>query len=251
MKRELMERILKELHEGNKLESILKACYQEEIPLSFDCFQEKVIEKLGIDQESYETGKPSQKLRAYTIALEEEFLRQRSKEVEKGEMIDEDLQKLEKYCQEHEVFAMAAVQIGIPKRIIYLKNTTLENVEEEGYDEHRVLINPVILKREGLTKYWEACASCLDYTGLVARPYRIVVEYQTISGEKQKETFEGFESTVLSHEYDHLNGILHPDVALELKWMDKEERKAFREIHGYEILWKEGDYEKLLEQVKA
>ncbi len=54
--------------------------------------------------------------------------------------------------------------------------------EEKKYNEARVLINPVIKKREGLTEYWEACASCLDNFGRVLRPYRIDVEYYDIKG---------------------------------------------------------------------
>ena len=38
---------------------------------------------------------------------------------------------LDKYCKEEEVLAMAAVQLGIPKRIIYLKNTNLNIVNKK------------------------------------------------------------------------------------------------------------------------
>jgi peptide deformylase len=104
----------------------------------------------------------------------------------------------------------------------------------------------VIIKRTGLTKYWEACASCLDNTGLISRPYKITVEYYDEKWQRKKEIFKGFEATVLSHEYDHLNGILHIDIAEEILVMNKEERKIFREEHGYEIIAKNGDYEKHL-----
>ena len=157
------------------------------------------------------------------------------------------------YCKENEVMAMAAVQLGIPKRLVYLKNTNLEIInklqtdesteEENNYNEARVLINPVIIKREGLTKYWEACASCLDNVGLVKRPYRIFVEYYDINGNKQSEIFEGFESTVLSHEMDHLDGILHMDIAEEVLVMTQEERKKLRQKQGYSIINKQGDFE--------
>lgn len=78
---------------------------------------------------------------------------------------------------------MAAVQLGISKRLIYLKNTNLDVVnrmqndslkeEDKNYNEARVLINPTIIKSEGITEYWEACASCLDNCRLVFRPYKI------------------------------------------------------------------------------
>ena len=155
---------------------------------------------------------------------------------------------LSEYCQNNNVLAMASVQLGILKRLIYLKNTNLELVnkaqknllteKEKEYNEGKILINPVIIEKKGLTRYWENCASCLDNMGLVERPYEIVVEYLDIKGMLHKTTFQGFESTVLSHEIDHLDGILHIDIALEIKNMPVEQRKIFRQTHGYEIISK-------------
>ena len=65
---------------------------------------------------------------------------------------------------------LAFPQLGIPKRIVYVKNTDLEiakkqstpegKEETKDYNEAKVLINPVIISKSGLTTYWEACASC-------------------------------------------------------------------------------------------
>ena len=62
-----------------------------------------------------------------TIEKDEEYLRQISKEVsfEKDDY-KKDIEKLEEFCNQTECFALAAVQIGIPKRIVYLKNTRLD-----------------------------------------------------------------------------------------------------------------------------
>ena len=154
--------------------------------------------------------------------------------------------------------AMAAIQLGIPKRLIYIKNTNLDiinklqtnsiNDNEKNYNEARVLINPIIINREGLTEYWEACASCLDNCGRVLRPYKIDLEYDDINGNKHLEIFEGFESTVLSHEMDHLDGILHIDIAEEVLQMPVEERKKWRQLHGYKIYSKTGDFNLLRQE---
>lgn len=200
-----------------------------------------------------------EKIKAVTIAENEDYLRQVSLPVEKNDPnLKEDIAKIEKYCKENEVLAMASVQISIPKRLVYLKNTNLEilekindgsaNEDEQKYNEARVLINPVVLEKEGLTTYWEACASCMDYVGLVKRPYKIVVEYETEKREKRKETFTGFEATVLSHELDHLDGILHIDIAEEVRNIPVEERKALRKKEGYTILSETGNYEELKEK---
>ena len=203
-----------------------------------------------------------EKLKSITIADNEKYLRQISAPVDiKNDLeLQNNISILEQFCKENEVMAMAAVQLGIPKRLVYLKNTNLDIINkmqsnsttdaEENYNEARVLINPVIIKREGLTDYWEACASCLNNCGRVLRPYIIDVEYYDISGNKHKDTFKGFESTVLSHEMDHLDGILHIDVAEELYQFTVEERKAWRQTHGYNIYYENGDYEKLKKQYK-
>ncbi len=188
-------------------------------------------------------------MEAITIKDNEEFLRLKSKEVHlESEEYQKDIEVLEQFCLEHEVLAMAAIQVGIPKRIIYLKNTDLENITDTGHNERKILINPVITKREGLTEYWEACASCLTNTGRVLRPYKIELEYVDENRKKQKGVFEGFEATVLSHEYDHLDGILHIDIAEEILQMEKEERKEFRKTHGYQIYSKTGNYQTLLKK---
>ena len=195
-----------------------------------------------------------------TVEDNESFLRQISKPVVfPDKELKKDIKVLEQYFKQRDiVLALAAVQLGIPKRLIYIKNTSLDVInrkindkdteEDRSYNEHRVLINPVIISKEGLTTFWEACASCLDYLGLVKRPYKIVVEYQDINGKAKRETFEGFESTVLSHEIDHLDGILHMDIAEEVLTMSDDERKEFRKAHGYDIISKTGDYEELLKQ---
>lgn len=200
------------------------------------------------------------KIKSITIADNEEFLRQKSKNVDfcDPSLLD-DIAVLEKFCKENSVMAMAAVQLGIPKRIVYLKKTDIEIIrkeqfdsatkEEENYNEAKVLINPVITLKEGLTTYWEACASCLDNMGLVKRPYRIVVEYFDIDGKFHKDIVEGFRSTVLSHEIDHLDGILHIDIAEKVLVMNSNKRKKFRQTHDYEIISKEGDFLKLKNEI--
>ncbi len=182
-------------------------------------------------------------MEALKIDKDLEFLRRVSKpvDIEKDELT-EDIKILEEFCLSHGVFAMAAIQLGIDKRVVYIKNTRLDKVDDEEYNEGTILINPIIKKREGITKYWEACASCLDNTGLLVRPYKVVIQYVDLNGKKHQKTFKGFPATVFSHEYDHLDGILHMDKAIELKVMTKEERKEFRKTHDYEVIKESGNF---------
>lgn len=206
--------------------------------------------------------KKNKKIEAITIRDNEPFLRQISSpvDIQNDKELMNDIDILDQFCKENSVMAMASVQLGIPKRIVYLKNTNLDiinkiqnnsNSEEvKNYNEKKVLINPTILKREGLTEYWEACASCLDNMGRVLRPYKIELEYYDIDGSQKIETFEGFESTVLSHELDHLDGILHIDIAEEVIEMPASERKKWRQSHEYKVYQKDGDYDSLRDKGK-
>lgn len=195
-----------------------------------------------------------------TIENNKDYLRKISipVDIKNDKDLKYDIEVLRQFCEDNDVLAMASIQLEIPKRLIYLKNTDLDIVnkiqdnsvteEEKNYNEARVLINPVVISKEGLTEYWESCASCLDNCGRVLRPYKIELEYYDINDKKHKELFEGFETTVLSHELDHLDGILHMDIAEEVIVMPSEERKKWRQSHGYKIYSKTGKYELLKSQ---
>lgn len=184
------------------------------------------------------------KLKPKTIENDEAYLRQKSQPVDfRDPELNNNLEVLTDFCKQTACFALAAVQIGIPKRLIYLKNSTLTvSTNDLDYDEHKILFNPVILRRTGLTEYWEACVSCLNKTGLVRRPYKIEVEYQDLDGQIRRECFSDFAATVLSHEIDHLDGILHLDIATEILVLTPEERQTFRKTHPYKIIRKTGDF---------
>lgn len=180
-------------------------------------------------------------LKEITIFDDEEFLRQVSKPVdfENDNDLEQNLNDLIEYTlNNNKAYAMASVQLGIPKRILFVKSTK-EGCASTGEDNSLILmINPVVLSRKGKTEFWEACISGSNYIGLVERPYELVIKYQDRNGEEKTEKFEGFASTVLSHELDHLDGIFHMDRAKELHWVPKEERKTFRSDEPYKIISK-------------
>lgn len=182
-----------------------------------------------------------------TIENDEKYLRMISEEVDLSDKTYlKDVKLLERFCLEHECFALAAIQIGIPKRIIYLKNTTSDiPLEDITYNESQVLINPVVVFKRGLTMYWEACVSCLDNMGLVKRPYKVGVNFYDANGTFCNKVFEGLGATVVCHEIDHLDGILHMDIAEKVLVKTQEERKAYRKEHPYNIIAEDGDFDEL------
>ena len=71
-------------------------------------------------------------IKSITISDNESYLRQISRIVDIKN--DKDLEKnigvLEEFCNNDGVLAMADVQLGISKRLIYLKNTNLDIVNK-------------------------------------------------------------------------------------------------------------------------
>lgn len=186
-----------------------------------------------------------------TIEKDMDYLRQVSEEIDfKKDDISKYVEVLEDYCTNNLVFAMAAVQLGIPKRIMYVRSTSRSNYYDQEWNEGLILINPKIKERKGVSSYWEACASCLDNTGFVLRPFKLVVEYRDLENKKHIKTFKGFPAVVLSHELDHLDGVLHMDKALKVLLLNREERKVFREKHPYKVYETDGDFLKLEEGYK-
>ena len=185
-------------------------------------------------------------MKVKTIEHDLKWLRKKSKPVDiMHDKLVNELKDLKEYSAKNGVFAMAANQLGYLKRVIYIKNTRLDKIDDGEWNEDFLMINPVIKKREGIAQYWEACASCLDNMALVLRPYKMIVEYCDLNNVKHQKTFKDFPAVVISHEYDHLDCILHMDKALDIKIMEVEARQEFRKTHDYEVLQEDGDFMEL------
>lgn len=109
---------------------------------------------------------------------------------------------------------IASVQIGLPARVITIDPDWPRTNEIAP----KVLLNPVILSKEGEQKSREGCLSVpLDYRQEVKRAQTIVVGAVTLDWEPIEFKSEGFEAAVIQHEIDHLNGILFLDHLSRLK----------------------------------
>ena len=147
----------------------------------------------------------------------DEVLRKRSKEVE---TIDNKIRELAidmlDTMYKFDGVGLAAPQVGILKRII-----TIDIGEGP-----KVLINPVIKKAQGKQTGEEGCLSFPNVFGNVDRPESVVVEAFDIDGNKIKIKAKGLEAVVLSHEIDHLDGILFVDKAYDMYELTEEEIEA-------------------------
>ena len=107
---------------------------------------------------------------------------------------------------------IAAVQVGITKKIVVL------DVSARDPSKHLMLmINPILLEREGEILSREGCMSLPDYTADLKRSTRVVVEWQDEEGKRHRKSSSGIEAICLQHEIDHLNGILFIDRVASLK----------------------------------
>jgi len=108
---------------------------------------------------------------------------------------------------------LAAIQIGVPKRIIVMDISRDENKKEPKY-----FVNPVIKhKNVEKAKYEEGCLSVPDQFAEIERPNACEVEYLDYDGKKQLLKADGLLATCIQHEMDHLEGILFIDYLSKLK----------------------------------
>jgi len=108
---------------------------------------------------------------------------------------------------------LAAIQIGVPKRIIVMDISRDENKKEPRY-----FVNPVIKnKNDEKAKYEEGCLSVPDQFAEIERPNACEVEYLDYDGKKQLLKADGLLATCIQHEIDHLDGILFIDYLSKLK----------------------------------
>ena len=107
---------------------------------------------------------------------------------------------------------LAAIQIGIPKRIIVI-DLKIENKKNPFY-----FVNPVIKNKDKFkSTFEEGCLSVPNQFAQIDRPKKCDVEYLNYDGEKKILKAEGLLATCIQHEMDHLEGILFIDYLSKLK----------------------------------
>ena len=142
------------------------------------------------------------------------LLRQVSKSVEK---VGKEEQKLMDDMLETMYSAngigLAAIQIGVPKRIIVMDLSKDDNKKEPRY-----FVNPIIKNKDDLkSTYEEGCLSVPNQFAEIDRPKKCEIEYLDYFGKKKILKAEGLLATCIQHEMDHLEGILFIDYLSKLK----------------------------------
>tara|TARA_B100000029_G_scaffold451236_1_gene475696 strand:- start:11 stop:535 length:525 start_codon:yes stop_codon:yes gene_type:complete len=108
---------------------------------------------------------------------------------------------------------LAAIQIGIPKRIIVM------DLSKEGEKkEPKYFVNPIIKnKNKKLATYEEGCLSVPGQFAEIDRPSECEVEYLDYDGKKKFLNASGLLATCIQHELDHCEGKLFIDYLSKLK----------------------------------
>ena len=108
---------------------------------------------------------------------------------------------------------LAAIQVGVPKRIIVLDISKNEKEKNPMF-----FVNPVIKNKNlNLSTYEEGCLSVPNQFAEIDRPSSCEIEYLNYNGEKSFLKAEGLLATCIQHEMDHLQGILFIDYLSKLK----------------------------------
>jgi len=140
-------------------------------------------------------------------------LRTRAAEVE---TVDDRLRKLIDEMLETMYDApgigLAATQVDVHQRLL-VADISADKTEPQ------VLINPVILEKDGVTVTEEGCLSVPGYYEEVERAEHIRVRFLDRNGKKEEMEMEGLLAVCIQHEIDHLEGKLFVDYLSEAKRM--------------------------------
>ena len=113
---------------------------------------------------------------------------------------------------------LAAIQVGVPKRILVIDLQEPETEDGDPVKDPRVFINPEIVQASDHdVPYTEGCLSVPDQYAEVDRPDRIRARWLDLDGKPHEEDIDGLLAVCLQHEMDHLEGILFIDHLSRLK----------------------------------
>lgn len=98
---------------------------------------------------------------------------------------------------------MAANMIGVKKRIIAF-------LDERGrVPTYTVMLNPEIIKKDGVYDTEESCLSLLSGPRPCKRYKSVKVKYQTLELQTRIKTYTNWTAQIIQHEIAHCNGVLY------------------------------------------
>ena len=116
---------------------------------------------------------------------------------------------------------LAAPQVGVLKRIVVI------DVSPEA-DQPLVMINPVIIKKDGEQTGYEGCLSLPGKSGIVTRPNHVIARAMDLDGNEYEIEGEELLARAICHELDHLDGHMYVE-KVEGDLVDNEDLVAQQE----------------------
>lgn len=167
------------------------------------------------------------------LSFEHPVLREKAKKVAR---VDASIQRLLDDLTETMIAApgagLAANQIGVALRVCVVKG-----------DDNQIwgLVNPELVKGEGMQVGYEGCLSYPGWVGEVPRHETVVVKGRNRRGKEVRIKSSGFTARAFQHELDHLDGVLFTDRLTSLDTLrrveellgdDKDEAEAVAAASG-------------------
>jgi len=142
----------------------------------------------------------------------------------------------EAILSQDDAVAVAAPQIGVPKRLFAVSGRIFDNFEKkENPHPDLIFINPEIIKISKDKKIMtEGCLSVRYLYGKIRRASRATIQAYDEKGQKIERGASGLLAQIFQHETDHLNGVLFTDSAKDLQDIPPENHKHYKKIEPKE-----------------
>lgn len=113
---------------------------------------------------------------------------------------------------------LAAPQVGLSIRLFVMDARVYAENEPSLAGFRKVFINANIVEKGGEEEILEeGCLSIPNIHEDILRPGKIRIRYVDENFSPVDEWYEGMAARIIQHEYDHLDGILFPDLVNPLK----------------------------------
>ena len=140
-------------------------------------------------------------------------------------LIDDMVETMRSVCG----VGLAANQVGISQKLCIIDLSLRENKAPLI-----VLINPVIVEREGIVEADEGCLSVPGYLTSIKRAEKVYVRGVNREGKNVGIEAEGLLARAIQHELDHLDGLLFIDRMSPIKreFFKRRYKKQLKEVKG-------------------
>lgn len=140
-------------------------------------------------------------------------------------LIDDMVETMRSVCG----VGLAANQVGISQKLCIIDLSLRENKAPLI-----VLINPVIVEREGIVEADEGCLSVPGYLTSIKRAEKVYVRGVNREGKDVGIEAEGLLARAIQHELDHLDGLLFIDRMSPIKreFFKRRYKKQLKEVKG-------------------